>query len=223
MRCKSTGPILLLVAAGVSGTSSPADGLRRDAPAELREQTPGRASHDIFTRGLQEQLRSEGRAGLGGQLDRVGTDIVISFVVPVNQSNPAFGQGNRNLSGSALATGGGLRVVRAEATIPYRMDAAKAAATPRLGQWDALVVGQTYRLSRQTPLMPALNPIDPMAGVGAMRQIPAGGLITVKETAEKGGANWYRVEARGVTEPIGKGWVNGVALMTQELLITGPR
>jgi len=78
---------------------------------------------------------------------------------------------------------------------------------------DHLQIGQEYQLSEETPLMPELEPTDPLAALQAMEQIPVGTTIKIIKTAmRKNEINpWYNVEAEG----IGYGWINSIALIGQ--------
>ena len=78
--------------------------------------------------------------------------------------------------------------------------------------WDALQVGNTYRLSRQTMLMPeGRNPVDPMDAIGRVRKIPPGSTIRVIDV-DRNGQPWYEVRLGSSS-----GWINGMALMRQDI------
>ena len=76
---------------------------------------------------------------------------------------------------------------------------------------DHLQIDQEYQLSEKTPLMPELNPIDPISAVQKMKSIPAGGTIKIIEITIKERTPWYHVEAK----EIGYGWINSIALIGQ--------
>jgi len=79
-----------------------------------------------------------------------------------------------------------------------------------------LKVGGTYRLPRGVPLMPELNPSDPLAAMRKM--VPPGGSIAVISLSEKRGVPWYEVDAyNAANDMIGRGWVNSAALLGQRL------
>ena len=90
----------------------------------------------------------------------------------------------------------------------------------------ALAVGKSYRLSRETPLMPEFEPADPIAATGRVKHVPSGGTITVRSVRIKGTTvktPWYEVAAadsRG--RVIGKGWVSSLALLGQTIAPVGP-
>ena len=173
-------------------------------------------SHDTFKASLQEKQRKEAQVGLAGEVERIDDEVVVSFIVPTNQ----FGQGNINLTGSAVTLQGTWHMVTAEARVPYPLDS-----KPTGPQWanrNNLLVGRTYQLSRETPLMAELNPdgFDAQLKVIASRKaVPAGGSITINEISMKDGDRWYRVAARGDRRDIGEGWVNSNAFIGQQLQI----
>jgi len=81
-----------------------------------------------------------------------------------------------------------------------------------------LKVGGTYRLPRGAPLMPELNPSDPLAAMRKMLRVPPGGSIAVISVSEKRGVPWYEVDAyNAANDVIGRGWVNSTALVGQRL------
>ena len=191
-----------------------------------RQPREVKVSHDIFKASLQEQQRKTAQAGIGGQLDRIEPDVVIGFTVPMFQSNAAFGNRNSNLTGAATTTSGNGRIVRAEVSVRYPLDA-KATPGPQWASRNDLVLGRTYQLSRETPLMANLNPPDfdtQLAVIASRKIIPAGGSITIKEIATKDGGRWYYVEARDTSAAaIGTGWVNVDALIGQQIQVDEKR
>ena len=89
---------------------------------------------------------------------------------------------------------------------------------------QALGRGPTYKLSRQTPLMPA--PELPGSGsvdellraLQSARQLSGGSLIRVVESRRVRNTLWYRVFAfNEAGAMIGEGWINSTALAGQRL------
>ena len=76
---------------------------------------------------------------------------------------------------------------------------------------EYLQVGKKYQLSKDTSLMPELEPADPTAALQETKLIPAGRNINIIKTATKGKTPWYYVKAEG----IGYGWINSIALIGQ--------
>lgn len=185
-----------------------------------------KVSHDSFKASLHEQQRKTSQAGIGGQLDRIEPDIVIGFTVPMFQSNAAFGNRNSNLTGAATTASGNGRIVRAKLSVPYPLDA-RATPGPQWASRNDLVVGRTYRLSRETPLVADLSPPDfdaQVAVIASRKVIPVGGSITIKELATKDSGRWYHVEARDTNAAaIGTGWVNVDALIGQQIQVDATR
>ena len=75
----------------------------------------------------------------------------------------------------------------------------------------------TYRLDRETPLMPEINPADPMEALSRMKQIPAGLSITIVGKTDVSGRAWYQVAVVSGGRVIDTGWVNCIALIGQRL------
>jgi hypothetical protein len=179
-------------------------------------------------RAKQEKLS---RIGLGFDVASISDKISVSMVVPINQPDPRFGERNSNLTGKAvtMASKGGKTVagevvgpmytVEDEIHIDYPLDSPPVGRSP-VPSLDplALDIGQAYIVSRQTPLMPSLNPADPLAAIQQMKQIPKGGVFQVLEMAKKKNTPWYRVVAFSQRkQQIGTGWINSTALLGQEL------
>lgn len=82
-----------------------------------------------------------------------------------------------------------------------------------------LTVGQTFTLSKKTSLMPELEPVDPMAALRRVKELPPGSQITVLRTAQKNSVPWYEVRASSSNgRSLGSGWINSTALMGQSTL-----
>lgn len=85
---------------------------------------------------------------------------------------------------------------------------------------QSLHVGQVIGLSKGTPLMPELEPADPMAALREMRSLPSFTTIKVLKTAMRGPILYYFVEATDPSgAPLSYGWVNSMALMGQERVV----
>lgn len=78
----------------------------------------------------------------------------------------------------------------------------------------ALKVGQEMVLTKQTPLMPDLEPS--IAALSRIRRLPTGASIRVLRVAKKSFAPWYQVVARSPGgSSLGTGWINSMALSGQ--------
>ena len=81
-----------------------------------------------------------------------------------------------------------------------------------------LRTGQAFFVSKETPLMPEIEPADPLAALQRMKQIPKGGAFKISEIRKKGTSPWYRVVAIDQNKKrIGDGWINSTALLGQDL------
>ena len=167
---------------------------------------------------LRTKQEKMSRLGLGFDVASISDKISVRMVVPINQPDSRFGKGNSKLTGKAIRTTG-LRVVEDEIEIDYPLDSPPVGKSPfpSLNPLE-LEIGQTYILSEQTPLMPSHSPVDPIAALQKMKQIPKGGVFKVLETFKKRGLPWYKVVVLDQRKKrIGTGWVNSAALLGQEL------
>lgn len=81
---------------------------------------------------------------------------------------------------------------------------------------QSLEVDDVFQLTEETPLMPAMEPADPLAAIGKMRRLPVGAYIKIYEVAENDGSPWYQVKVIDRRKkPLGRGWINSSALLSQ--------
>jgi hypothetical protein len=103
-------------------------------------------------------------------------------------------------------------------TTPETITTTKPAADTVWLDPQELRIGQAFFVSKETPLMPELEPADPLAAVQRVQQIPKGGAFKVYEAKKKGTSAWYRVVAFDPNKKqIGSGWINSIALLGQDL------
>jgi hypothetical protein len=152
---------------------------------------------------LDEQLQSPGRAGLGASVGKISDTIRISVVVPyTNNPYPKFRKAGRSE-----------RLIFAPSR--YSTEMVQEYANP-----ESLAVGRSYALSRVTPLMPELQPADPMLALKKRLELPIESTITILSVSKSGGRSWYQVTAKDkVGRLIGTGWVNSAALVGQEVTV----
>lgn len=106
-------------------------------------------------------MRVRAAAGEPVKIATIDTDVTVSFTVPINQADPRFGPGNRNLVGKKVSTSG-LRVVRAEVKVKHPFGAGAQPSPAEFGAPERLRPGVKYHLSRETPLAPERHPADPL-------------------------------------------------------------
>jgi hypothetical protein len=168
--------------------------------------------------GLVEKQRLLARTGSPFSVGEVDDSVKISFVVPVNQDDPRFGSRNEHLTGSAVKVGSfGWPIIQREVSLA-RQTVNTDKSAPAWASTSDLQIGSRYRISRGTPLMPEIEPADPMAAIARIQQIPSGGAIQIHERHNRGGTPWYRATAYGTGgASIGEGWINSTALLGQDL------
>jgi hypothetical protein len=169
-----------------------------------------------WKRQLDERRRTLAVAGEPFTVRSIRDTIEISFVVPVNQ-DPPFQSRNENLHGRVVETNEyGLRLIRREIPVGYLIDASDLDAS-RWADPLALSAGKTYALPGVTPLVPEIEPADPMSAIARIQQMPAGTQVRVLEVHQRQGLPWYRVRVTA-GEPVGaEGWINSTALIGKTL------
>lgn len=158
------------------------------------------------------------RIGLGYTVSRIDDDLEVRMVLPINQRDKRFGKRNENLVGKAVQTTG-LRIAESEIRIPFPLSD-RSLGTAQLPSTDpySLEPNQAYRIAKETPLMPVLQPTEPMVNIKNVKYIPAGYLIEIINTSAIHGNPWYEVVVRdGMGRRLGSGWVNCIALTGQNL------
>ncbi len=79
-----------------------------------------------------------------------------------------------------------------------------------------LVIGETYVLSRRTPLMPHYDPSNPLVTLKQAKSLREGVLVTIRKRKKPRVGLWYRVKAMATNDVV-YGWINASALMGQRL------
>ncbi|HEY0714857.1 MAG TPA: hypothetical protein VGF45_19405 [Polyangia bacterium] len=170
--------------------------------------------------GLTEHQRLLARAGSPFMVSHVDDSVAVSFVIPVNQEDPRFGSRNEHLTGGAVAVGSlGWPIIERELRLARPVEDPRPSAA-NWASWLDLNIGGRYRISRTVPLMPELEPADPMQAIAHIKQIPPGGVILIRERRDRRGTLWYQAKAHTPTgAPIGEGWINSTALLGQNIQV----
>ena len=159
-------------------------------------------------------------AGLGDdfafQVGRIEDSIEIRAVLHLNQDDPRFGgQGNPNLSGEATSRSGDWVLLEAEASVEFPLDGPRPSSRSSRVPYDGLVTGESYRLSKGTPLMPERKPADPLEALVRAVELPAGSVVRVIANEDQGTQPWYEVVLVGSESTTG--WINSLALIAQQI------
>jgi len=177
----------------------------------------------VWKSALREKQEKMSRLGLGFDVASISDKIEVSMAVaaPKLQTDARFGtDDDSKVTGKALKPRKyGKPWVVDEIEIDYPLDSPPVGKSPfpSLNPLE-LEAGQTYIVTKQTPLMPSHSPADPIAALQKMKQIPEGGGFTVHDTFNKKGNPWYRVSAFDQRKKqIGTGWINSTALLGQQL------
>lgn len=165
---------------------------------------------------FNKKLEEFASLGISSDIDRISDDIKLRMIVHTRQSDPRFGEKNKNLTGKAVNKTG-LRVVEKELLINYPLKGTSIKRYPSTDPFS-LEIKKTYRIEKQIPLMTELNPVDVAKALENMKYLEAGGTFKVLNIAMKGGSPWYQVTARDRNRrKIGKGWINCTALVGQKI------
>lgn len=190
----------------------------RSTVGKWKSPRPVSVDDDEWERNLREHQKEMARATLGFEVAKISDEIEVSFVVPVNQPNPAFGAMNRNLTGRKVQTEG-LRTVTASVRVRRPLGAETGRARSAYLDPLKLVSGDRVRVSRRTPLVPSDAPADPVEAIAAMRNMEPGTVFEVSMPFHDDRQHrWYSVRALDAAGAvIATGKVNSTALIGQDL------
>jgi hypothetical protein len=169
-----------------------------------------------WKRTLDDRRRVLSVSGEPFTVKSVNPDIKVSLTVPMIQ-DPPFARWNANLRGRVVsADQEGRRLVQRELIIRRPLETSDLSQT-KWGDPNNLRRGKTYRLSKVTPLVPEPKPRDPLAAIAAIRQLEASSTVRVLSVVDNDGP-WYRVRVMSGPEAGSEGWINSIALLSQELV-----
>ncbi len=81
---------------------------------------------------------------------------------------------------------------------------------------QSLKIGDQFKLTRETSLMPEFEPTDFSAAMSQIRQIPPGATIEIIKVRKKNDTPWYFAEVFTGAARWGRGWINSIALLGQD-------
>jgi hypothetical protein len=171
---------------------------------------------NAWKRTLDERRRILGISGEPFTVKSISPEFEIGFVVPMVQ-DPPFTRWNANLRGRVVSVDeDGRRLIEREIRVARPIDTSDLSRT----QWADplnLIPGRSYRISRQTPLVPELEPADPLTAISRIQRLDSGTAVRVTRVAENDGP-WYRVRVVSGSASGAEGWINSTALLGQEIV-----
>lgn len=182
-----------------------------------------RNNHDIlldnskWKADLESKQKELASIDLGFDVGKISESVDVRVVVPMNQPSSKFGDKNSKLTGKKVNTSG-FRIVEDEVTIHYPLEGGVSKKS-KFGEPLSLKPGETYNVSKITPLMPELSPSDPMTALENVKYLQEGDLIKIISIRKKDNQPWYKVEAINNNQVVGEGWINSTALIGQQLHI----
>lgn len=171
---------------------------------------------------LKAHQKQMDKLGLGFDVGSINKKVIAATViVPIRQSNPEFGKRNSKLTGKAVIIRSNIRNVHGEVEIEHPLDVSGLEKSPPSLHALTLDVGHSYVISKRIPLMTTHSLKVSHAELMKTKQIYKGGVIKILDSVINAEGNrWYKVEALNRdNNVIGKGWVNSVSLMRQNLEI----
>lgn len=108
---------------------------------------------------------------------------------------------------------------RDEAVMKLAMPDSAAGTAKIIRDANALLIGGSYVLARETPLMPGPAPRDPVAALALVRKLPAGSTFAVVDKRTISGIVWYKI--RTATNESIIGWLKSIALVGQDVRVAG--
>ena len=189
---------------------------------------------EIWHRALSKNQTMLASAGMPYTVREIDDHIEIDFVLPINQTDPRFGKGNKDLTGTQVESTG-IRVIQSETRIylPLGITAANVN-TPTPVNPDNLEVGSRYRIDRLTrpgeptkpfrlPCTTWLNSTDSRGDPSEVAHLNPGVVITVLERNDREQdpfGLYYRVRLENTSRSRGTnfvGWIYSPALYQKEI------
>jgi len=164
---------------------------------------------------FQEKLKKHALFEQGTEAERINNFIGVRFVVPIRQTNSAFGEKNKNLTGKKVSVEY-IRFVEDELQIQFPYKASSD--PPSFANPMNLKKKKTYILSKRTPLMSEILPTDIKAALQTSIWLESGYTIKIIKKVKKNNTVWYYAQTSfqdGVK--IGDGWINSTALIGQSI------
>jgi len=172
--------------------------------------------NDKWNHDFEKDLKKAAAFELGTKAKSISNDIEIRFVIPARQTNPTFGKWNSKLTGK-MVNDDGLRIVEKE--FSFSTPLASSIKSTSFTLWNSLEKNHIYKISKNTPLMPEFEPNAITSIFSKPKTINSGSMIRIIEIKMKRDFPWYNVELLDTDYfAIYEGWVNGKALMGQEII-----
>jgi hypothetical protein len=165
---------------------------------------------------LDDRQRMLSQLGEPFSVRTISDQIEIDFVVPMIQ-DPPFTRWNANLRGGVVTVDeDGRRLIQRTISIPKPFHSEGVGQTHWADPLN-LKLGTTYRLAKRTPLMPELEPVDPLKAIEDIRQMEVGTLVRVIAVQDLRNSPWYHVTVRNGSQAGATGWINSIALLGQDI------
>lgn len=174
--------------------------------------------------GLEKQQKMFASFGKPFEVVEISDEVELDLTIPINQDNPAFGNGNKNLE-SPFVSKKGLRTIRVEKkfNIPFNKEKKKLLSAKKQYSLDPnnLEVGLLYRISKKTPIPKERKPKDQLKAIVGMRYLPAGSVFRILKKVPSNVSMYYHVRADvgGNAQHKVTGWIRSPALMGQDLSV----
>lgn len=157
----------------------------------------------------QKQVKMA-EVGLGFDIKNISDSITITAIITSgNYPYPKLIPSKRPITHVRLEKGLSVNIPSKNKNIPQYIH-----------NVNDLKKGETYQLSRKTPLMPFLYPKNHLTALSMIKDIQATQLIQIIEIEQKNNTPWYNVIVTNNNQDIlGRGWVNSIALIGQKIKI----
>lgn len=152
-------------------------------------------------------------------------EFTIFFYLPdMDKNGSAYGIGEFTSNGLKSFKSGLGRKAGTKITKPKELESKsndKAINTTIVNEhisFESLKISKTYSISKETPLMPELEPKDPLNAMEKVIYLKTNTRINILSISRIHLNPWYEVSAKNkMGDFIGKGWINSTALMRQNI------
>lgn len=179
-----------------------------------------------FKNELKKKQKMFALSGEPFWVTRISDDVELYLTVPINQDNPAFGKGNKNLEGPFVSKEG-LRTIRVEKRFNIPFDEENGAEILGERQYNldpySLEVNLLYRISKKTPISNEIEPKDPLKAIAEIKYLPPKSVFRIlkKKKVSRGLMPYYyvRADVGGDKRHKMTGWIYSPALIAQDLSV----
>lgn len=196
---------------------------KRKKVKELKTPETIILNHKKWKKELNDRKDLFMRIGEPFDVDKIEDQVEVSFVLPVNQDNPAFGKFNKNLIGDIVENDERLKIIRKEKRYNIPLDSK---AVQKLSERSSnlhasgLETGTLYQNNKNLYFYTNYVAGDILQTSQSRKTLPKNSFFKVLNKSNENDVIWYKVKlSDNAGETFKTGWVNSEHLQWQQLKV----